>query len=212
MIVYVESNFVLELALEQEQSPSCEATLAICESGKAHLVLPMFCIAEPYETLGRRAQERFQIQHALKNQLKLFSRSQFYQKSIDVNAVGTVIEILLASYQEEEQRLYETLDRILKIAELIPLTREVLAEAVHCQSNLNLKSPDAIVYASVLSHLAKVDGENKCFLNRNSKDFDNAAVQTPLASYGCKMLFRFDSGASYIQSQRSSGNIDTEVS
>jgi hypothetical protein len=204
MIVYVESNFVLELALEQEQAPSCEAVMAICESGKAHLVLPMFCIAEPYETLGRRTQERFQLHQALANQVKLFLRSRFYQRSLDVDATHSVSRILLRSGEEEQQRLHQVLDRILKIAELIPLTREVLAEAVHCQSGLNLKSPDAIVYASVLSHLAKEDGRNKCFLNRNSKDFDHAAIQTSLASYGCKMLFRFDSGASYIQGYMSS--------
>ena len=54
MNVYVESNFVLELALLQEQSASCEEILGLCEAGRVQLVVPAYSLAEPYETLVRR--------------------------------------------------------------------------------------------------------------------------------------------------------------
>ena len=54
MNVYVESNFVLELALLQEQHASCEALLRLCEEGGIQLVIPAYSLAEPYETLTRR--------------------------------------------------------------------------------------------------------------------------------------------------------------
>ena len=40
MNVYVESNFVLELALLQEQWTSCEAILTLCEAKSVQLVVP----------------------------------------------------------------------------------------------------------------------------------------------------------------------------
>ena len=40
MNIYVETNFVLELALEQEQRGSCEQILSLCEEGKAQLIIP----------------------------------------------------------------------------------------------------------------------------------------------------------------------------
>ena len=40
MIVYIESNFVLELALQQEQAQSAEAILALAESNALRLILP----------------------------------------------------------------------------------------------------------------------------------------------------------------------------
>jgi len=43
MKIYVESNFVLELAFLQEQSQNCEKILTLCESGQAGLLLPAFC-------------------------------------------------------------------------------------------------------------------------------------------------------------------------
>jgi len=199
MIVYVESNFVLELALEQEQCQSCGDILVICKSGDARLVIPAFSIAEPYETLGRRARERVQLKTSLANELKLLSRSQSYQK--EISALQDVTTLLVKSGEEENRRLHQVLDRILNVAELIPLERGILTEALKLQSRFDLNPPDSIVYASVLHHLAKATAGNKCFLNRNSRDFDDPDIEAQLSTYGCKMLFRFDSGLDYIQSQ-----------
>ena len=61
MNVYVESNFVLELALLQEQHASCEDILRLCEAGRMQLVIPAYSLAEPYETLVRRHKQRQRI-------------------------------------------------------------------------------------------------------------------------------------------------------
>ena len=65
MNIYVETNFVLELAFVQEQHESCEQIVSLCEAGSATIVLPAFCIAESYETLLRRANLRAQIANDL---------------------------------------------------------------------------------------------------------------------------------------------------
>ncbi|AFY91210.1 hypothetical protein Chro_5873 (plasmid) [Chroococcidiopsis thermalis PCC 7203] len=39
MNIYVETNFVLELTFEQEQSASCEQILQTCEAGQGHLII-----------------------------------------------------------------------------------------------------------------------------------------------------------------------------
>jgi hypothetical protein len=51
MNIYVETNFVLELAFVQEQHESCEQIIGLCEAGNATAVLPAFCISESYETI-----------------------------------------------------------------------------------------------------------------------------------------------------------------
>jgi hypothetical protein len=61
MNVYVETNFIFELAWMQEQYDSCEKILALCETGKAKLILPAYSIGETFEKLGRSQQERKQI-------------------------------------------------------------------------------------------------------------------------------------------------------
>jgi len=47
MIVYVESNFVLELAFLQEEYERCLELLRLAESQDIHLVLPAVSIGEP---------------------------------------------------------------------------------------------------------------------------------------------------------------------
>ena len=48
MIVYVESNFVLELALGQEGSVSAESILILAEQGDIEIVFSSFAISEPF--------------------------------------------------------------------------------------------------------------------------------------------------------------------
>ena len=59
MNVYVESNFVLELAFLQEQFASCEEILS--EAHRAHriqLLIPTNSLAEPYEALTTQQKRR----------------------------------------------------------------------------------------------------------------------------------------------------------
>lgn len=58
MDVYVETNFVLELALLQEQQQSCQKLLDLAEARRINLILPAFSLTEPYETLIRREKNR----------------------------------------------------------------------------------------------------------------------------------------------------------
>ena len=52
MIVYVESNFVLELAFLQEQHESCNTIITLAESSQVELVIPAFSIVEPLCSIG----------------------------------------------------------------------------------------------------------------------------------------------------------------
>jgi len=113
MNVYVESNFVLELALFQEQYEDCENILSICEAGKATLVLPAFCIVEPYETLVRRAKHRSNLSRDLAAELGQLIRSEPYREEVDT--LQDVTNILIRSSEEDKQSLNQTLDRILNL-------------------------------------------------------------------------------------------------
>lgn len=58
MKVYVETNFILELVFQQEQSLSCEHILNLCDKGFITLVAPAYCLAEPLEKITRNATTR----------------------------------------------------------------------------------------------------------------------------------------------------------
>ncbi len=62
MIVYVKTNFVLELARLQEQHESCEELLNLASTNKIKLVLPAFSITEARTALVRLAKQRVEFQ------------------------------------------------------------------------------------------------------------------------------------------------------
>ena len=55
MIVYVETNFVVEVALEQEEHGEASASIALAEKGDVELAFPNFILAEILRTTEERA-------------------------------------------------------------------------------------------------------------------------------------------------------------
>jgi predicted nucleic acid-binding protein len=199
MNVYVETNFVLELALLQEQHQSCEAILRLCESGKANLILPAYCLVEPYETLIRRQRERKRLGTSLGNEITLLARTSCYTRQIDVSR--EVVGFLVRSSDDEISRMTNVRTKFLEIAEIISLDHAVLEVAAQHQLNYDLLPQDAIVFSSVLAHLSQYNPGRSCFLNKNSKDFDDPDIRQELEQYNCTMLPRFDNGYQFLVSQ-----------
>lgn len=194
--VYVESNFVLEFALSQEQHESCERIIELAEAKKINLIVPAYSLVEPNETLVRRAKKRIEVSLALDAEVKQLSRSKPYTDEID--AMEQVSGLLVRSSAEEKERFRTTVERLLNIAQIIPLDTQILSSANKHQLDHDLSPQDAIVYASVLTYLSTSAANDRCFLNRNSKDFDDPNIEETLSSYGCKMFFSFARGYDYI--------------
>lgn len=199
MDVYVESNFVVELALFQEQQASCENIVELCESGEVRLVLPAYCLVEPYWNLAGTANRRRKLRADLENEVsQKLSRSEPYQEYVE--AIQRITGFLVRSEQEEKNSLWTIQSRLLNIADVIPLSSPILSSAMAYQSGHDLSFQDSVVYASVLSHLSTSTATSKCFLNRDT-DFDDPDIEDTLKKYDCKMLFSFDNGHQYITSQ-----------
>ena len=109
--------------------------------------------------------------------------------------------MLIQSNEEEQRRFTQYRDRLLKSAEVVPLTTNILAEAATYEEPYDLTPQDALVYTSVITHLRQYQPSTACFLNRNSKDFDNPDIVNELSKYNCRMIPRFDHGYSFINSQ-----------
>ncbi len=201
MNIYVETNFVLELVFQQEQSTSCEQILQFCEANQAQLIVPAYSLAEPHEKLIRQARNRRKLQQELDVELRQLVRTTSYQTRI--TSLQDITRLLIQSNEEEQQRFIQYRARILRTAHIIPLTAAILVQATNYEEpyGLGLSPQDALAYASVIEHLHESQPTNACFLNRNSKDFDNPDIVDELAQSNCRMIARFDQGYSFMQAQ-----------
>jgi len=124
--IYVETNFVLELVFEQEQHASCEQILALCESGQPRLIIPAYCLAEPHEKLTRQAGSRRELQRNLETEVRQLARTASYTARI--NSIQDIASLLVRSNEEEKQRFIRYRERLLSIAEIIPLTIDISSD------------------------------------------------------------------------------------
>jgi hypothetical protein len=81
---------------------------------------------------------------------------------------------------------------------VIALEASILSSASQHQERHGLSVQDAIIYASVLSHLGSAEsGFQSCFLTRDD-DFDDPNIIEELRARRCKLIWRFDHGLSYL--------------
>ena len=201
MNIYVETNFVLELAFEQEQRASCEQILQMCEAGQAHLIIPAYCLAEPHEKLSRQARNRQELQRSLNVELRQLLRTASYASRI--KSIQDLASLMVQSNEEERNRFIQCRERLLDVGEIVALTAEILSEAASYETTYDLTPQDALVYASVIAHLRRDQPQQACFLNRNSKDFDSPDIVDELNQFNCRMIPQFDDGYGFLQSRLS---------
>ncbi len=186
MNVYAETNFVLEIALRQEQCSDCEAIAALCKERRINLIIPAYSIAEPYETLIRRHKDRKKLKNSLDTELNQLARTNFYAS--DIIKIQSLTNLLVKSTEDEMNRLEDVRNNLIRVTEIISLNSEILKSSAEHQKEHDLSPQDAIVYASVIFHLEHSEPETACFLNKNSKDFDDPDISEKLEHYRCKML------------------------
>ena len=199
MIVYVETNFIFELAFLREEHESCETILALANSKDLDLALPAFSIGEPYEALVRRHRQRKEVHHKLTSEIQELSRSKPYQEATD--RLQELTAFLLDSGEDEKQRLDETLDRVVSAAEIIPIGLDIIRLGMTYRNTFGLTAQDSIVCASVMSHLRRPIGSEALFVTKNSKDFASPSIRAELDDCRCKLFTTFTSALAYLQHQ-----------
>lgn len=205
MILYVETNFVLELAFGQEEHGSCRALVGLAREIEAlRLTLPAFCIGEAYDRQIRRQREREVLQRGLAAEIGELSRSPFYTGRL--GGVGEVSALLAQRGETERRSLDLVIHDLCETGTLIELGEAAVREAQGYQYSRGLSPQDALVYASVLGHLRRSGDEDRvaegesCFVTRDN-DFADDDVRADLEALGCKLLFRFEDALGYVRSR-----------
>lgn len=199
MIAYVESNFCLELAFQQEEEAQAEEILQLAEAGRLELVFPQFAVCEPFSTLNRYDNERRRFLNDLNKQLSELNRSVQHQGIV----AGTqpLVATLTRIGLDQTNRLETVVHRMLLCGRGIPMTAALFASARQLEAQYGLSPQDSIVAASVLGDLQPRNAaqDSHAFLSRNSKDFN--PMRADFAALGCRYLSKFGDGLQFIRSK-----------
>jgi predicted nucleic acid-binding protein len=199
MIVGVESNFVLELALEQTDADPASRIVELAEKHRIHLVVPACALTEPYETLVRRSKDRRQLVDRLRNETKQLARTKRFAGMEKASA--EVANALGASIGHHARELERTIRRLCACGTVVAVTPEVLAEALDAQRRFKLGPQDAFVFASIDLYLRRAAKGPKYFINKNSHDFLTDRIRQRLGSYDCELMIDFAKACNRIEAQ-----------
>lgn len=200
MIVYVESNFILEIALQQEEAAEAEQILLFGEQKAVRLCIPAFSLSEPFDTLRRRGIERRELANRVAQQVVQLRRSPTHAR--DVRRLEHVPKALMDVVGTQADRLERTVETILAAGELIRLDTLVYDEAIRSRLRYGFgTTQDAIIYASVLTHLwSQEPAAEKCFVTRNPRDFErDPRIRDELQKLNCRLIGTFTAALDFVR-------------
>jgi len=199
VIIYAETNFLLEIAYQQDGCESCREIIALARQGKLSLVVPAFSLMEARQTWDRRSSEHNSLQNQLQPIIRQLARSQPFRTLTESSR--ELLSALAASGEDTRLRLEVAISALSAEATVLPLAADVVARARREELNLSLSPSDAVVYAAVISHLENAPPGPKCFLNRDSKGFADPSMANELSRFGCKVITSFERGLAFIRSE-----------
>jgi predicted nucleic acid-binding protein len=117
VIVYIESNFLLEIALEQEQSSATRSIISLAESGQIGLAYPSFALSEPFEKIVRARIERNTTQQSLAKILVDLERSASHKQI--ARDLRPAVDTLENVFDIQMGLLCDTVDQLLSVGSTI---------------------------------------------------------------------------------------------
>jgi len=205
VIIYAETNFLLEVAYLQERRDSCAGILELARHGSVSLVVPAFSVAEARITWDSRLSERNALlRDQLQPLIRQLSRSTQFAGLPETSR--DLLAAIAASGEDARDRLDEAIAAVEQHGSIVQLTTTALHGAVELEKRFSLSPADAIVLASVIEHLGSTTARQKCFVSQDKKGFANPAIHDELARYSCKVLVNFDDALGYARAMlRSAG-------
>lgn len=165
MILYLETNGILELALAQERAADTERLVELAQSGTIALVVPAIAFAESYYPLRERLQWFEQYQRMTQEAVGAMGRTQTeaYRRIVDA---GNELETRLGTVLiQERESLQRSILSLAGLAECIALSADVIRASIDLAAALGLTEFDAMVCASIINHADADPQSRKAFLS-----------------------------------------------
>ncbi len=193
VILYLETNFLMSLALNQD--PDASALLEKAAQDRLlRLAIPQVCIMEAFATIKKRVEERATFQRCIKteiNQLKRSKTSPVARQLLDE------LNQSLITNDEYTNRILddfqEATDRLASLGELFPVGRDSLkksfADPLIKSKRERLVLPDNFILCNIIENASVHPSEVKAFLSGNHRDFGTQVVQKALKAAGIEKYF-----------------------
>jgi len=195
VIVYAETNFILELTLGQEQCTSCRQLVNWAKSRQLDLRLPAYAFYESRAAILLKQDVRSKLKAAMDTQVEELGRTAPFAEFVDAFDPGRVA---LSKITIGEAALLDEITADLEACtSSIPFDLTAALDVnVFRELNVIKGEADLIVFSSVAADLEKRmiagDVAPSIFVTRNSRDFGRNAKGV-FRKYACDLFTSYDS-------------------
>ena len=198
MNVYVESGFVLTLALQQDDYQASDRILQLARQHRIVLKIPVLSFSEPFATVQYRANNRNRLIAELRREVRELGRTQSHEAMARelVQYTSQMSNVLQMQLDAIEVVLLD----LSRICGLLQLDATVLMRASSYKVVHNLRLQDAIILAAIILDLEREQiPDGALFISQNVKDFEVPSVQDALERVNCKYLADFTNAVRFIE-------------
>lgn len=189
IILIAETNFLLDVVLEQDTN--CEYLMTLAnEQQRLRLVIPEVSFAEAEGTMVEMIQNRLNTLEPALRTLRQFSRSAYHNLEELIIDLEQFISFVSTT---EIPTLQTRMNEIHKVVDIVPFTAEAFmnAELRALKGIAPFKQNDRRIYESIIL-LAKANQNTNIimlFLTRDKNDFDFSYICDELKTLGVELFF-----------------------
>jgi predicted nucleic acid-binding protein len=174
--VYVETNFLIVLALQQEQCEATERILELAHRGQIDLALPALAILEAVHTAEGWRRRKAELGDQIGKEVDQLRRSR--GSSSRTSTLENVIGDLTRIGASQTSEVLKAITQVLSCSRVLDFRPAVFAEALASEQTLGLSVADSIIYASIAMDLRGRQGTDAgCFLSRDRNFVQTVAGQ-----------------------------------
>ena len=192
--VYIETNFLSQLARRQEQVAACETILAAAEAGSVRLAIPAFALVEPWQSARTRRGRVNALQTHVDQEVAAVDLTRGPGGKGRDAAVASFRATLTDAVESELEALHGLIPRVAAASDVLPVTAEIFEEGQQFAADGDLLPPDAVLAAAILDD---ADGRvgPQVFL---TTDRDFLALKPRFEACGVHTILSFERGAEAI--------------
>ena len=199
MIVYAESNFLLEWIRQQSGIQAVERIVELAEARTVQLKIPGCAFAEVRTTLERAGKESTALQDAIKRETNKAGGSAHGRRLVKLyESIQDTVRKQATVHLKRHDRFAK---RCFRSAQILELNVKILAYLPETLSEYDLNVQDALVLATVVADAAsRQTTETKLFVQKDKEDFNTPEIKAVLNAHDCECIWGFESALKKIES------------
>lgn len=196
MHVFVESNFLLELAFRQSEHEVCARIKRGAGAATYVLYLPQYAVAEVFEKLRPLRNRRDEYRRYILEEISQHRREDASDATKMDDLTQALTTLLEERTQQQTQQLYTIASELAQEAVTLIMSPVIIQQAYRSSQSHGLSPQDGLVYASVLAEMQRLPPQApKLFISRNKDDFGKPSIRAELQELGCEYLASFRAAA-----------------